>query len=157
MNTLRPRTKNTKLSPDKAMQEMIDVIDVLRGVYVRETEALGAADAKSFLALQDEKLRAADLYQTKIKEAVARQEELKSANPVLKKRLNEMQQDFRVLSRKNREALERMQRCTHRLNGTLRRAARDAAQKQLAFSYGETGALEGHKRKSISTGVRETA
>ena len=50
------RQKNsTYLSsdPDKAIQDVMNSIDVLRGIYTQETEALTDADTPTFLSLQE--------------------------------------------------------------------------------------------------------
>ena len=80
--------------PNAALQEIIKTIDVLRDVYVRETAALNEADAKKFIALQETKLLAARKYQEIIDHILSRKEEIKTANPALKRKLNEMQKDF---------------------------------------------------------------
>jgi hypothetical protein len=152
------KTARSLPSPDRAVEQAIESIAALRGIYIRETDALNATDTKSFLALQDEKLEAARSYGERIETLLARREDMKAVNPILKKRLEEMRSDFAILSRKNKEALERMQRCTRRLDATLRRAAKETLQKNLSFNYGENGALKGHARKTISTGgINETA
>ena len=50
-----------------------------------------------------------------------------------------------------------MQRTVERLGNTIRSAAKDAALKQRATSYGETGILDKGEKKSVSMGVIETA
>lgn len=143
--------------PEKAMQEMMETIDSLRDVYVRETDALESVDTKAFLDIQEEKLSAAKRYQMNVEQMLARREELKEVNPLLRKRLEEMQAEFAELSKKNVEALERMQRTTDRLGDTIRDAAKEAAKKNNAFSYGESGTMHGAEKKSVSMGVSETA
>lgn len=143
--------------PNTAMHEMMSTIDELRGIYQRETEALEISDTKAFLAMQESKLNAARKYQDGIEQIIERKNNMKSANPLLRKRLEEMQKDFFELSSKNLEALSRMHRTTERLGNTIRSAARDAAKKQRAFSYGETGSLHTQEKKSVSMGISETA
>jgi hypothetical protein len=143
--------------PNTAMLEMMHTIDTLRGVYVRETEALDKADTQSFLALQEQKLDAARHYQHGVEEFLKRSEEMRSVNPLAKKRLKDMQEEFSTLAIKNMDALSRMQRTIERLGNTLRSAARDAAKKQRALSYGETGKITDDSRRTVSMGVSETA
>ena len=142
--------------PNAALQEIIKTIDVLRDVYVRETAALNEADAKKFIALQETKLLAARKYQEIIDHILSRKEEIKTANPALKRKLNEMQKDFFDLSAKNMEALKRMQRTTERLGAVIMSAAKDVANKNRAVSYGDKGALQTDERKTVSMGVSET-
>lgn len=144
-------------NPDRAMQEMMDTIDALRGVYVRETEALESVDTKAFLSLQEEKLQKAQAYQAHIQELLSRKEEFRGVNPVAKKTLERMQSEFQELSSKNMDALKRMQRTMERLGGTIRNAAKDAAKKERAFSYNQSGQMYNDDRKTITTGLSETA
>ncbi len=143
--------------PNHAIQEIMDVIDSLKGVYARETEALNGADARRFLDLQDEKLATAKKYQEKIEEAMSRKDEMKVANPLIKKRLAEMEKEFYDLSEKNIEALQRMQRSTERLGETIMGAAKNSVKQMRAVSYGETGAFHADEKKTVSMGVSETA
>lgn len=144
-------------NPNSAMQEMMNTIDHIRGVYQRETDILEVADMQSFIAIQDEKFQAAELYQSDVTEIMSRKDEMKKADPVLKSQLEAMQKDFVALTQKNMEALERMRRIMDRLGGKIREAVRDEAQKQRAVSYGESGHLDHDERKAISTGISETA
>ena len=143
--------------PEQAMQEMMESIDTLRAVYQEETEALITVNTQAFLDLQTQKLEAARTYQQGIEEIPERREEMQNVNPLTKKRLAEMQKNFSTLSEQNMEALKRMQRTMDRLSQTIRKAAKDAAHKQRAFSYGENGTLQSDNGKIVSTGISETA
>lgn len=158
-NANRDNSQPANLSPNpaKAMQEMMNTIDALRTIYVRETEALDGADTKTFLSMQDEKLEAARNYQTRIQQMLARKDEMRKADPTLRRRLQDMQNDFSQLAKRNAEALKRMDRCVERLGNTIRRAARDEARKQRSFSYDATGSMRHAERKAVSTGLSETA
>lgn len=144
-------------NPNKAIQEMMDSIDVLRKVYIRETEALVAADSEKFLSLQEEKLGAARNYESGIEQILARKDEIKMADPSLKNRLEDMQKDFARLADKNLDALGRMSRTLGRLGNSIRNAARETAAQQRAVSYGKDGTIHKAERKTISTGLSETA
>ena len=144
--------------PQKAMQEMMDTIDELRAVYVRETEALKSSDAKLFMSLQDEKLGAARKYQSRISQILARSDEMKTIDPELRTRLVDMQSDFSKLAEENMEALERMNRCMGALGNKLQKAAADVARKKRTFAYTSNGLVNTDEAKSISTGtISETA
>ncbi len=144
-------------NPNAAMQDMMTTIDALRNVYSRETEALEAADTRKFLEVQAEKLKVAVEYQAGVEHLIERKNEMKSANPLLRKRLEDMQKDFADLTVRNMDALKRMQRVTERLGNTIRHAAKESAIRERAFSYGETGALKSSEKKTVSMGVSETA
>ena len=89
---------------------------------------------------------------------MARKGELSKADPGLKNNLKALHRDFSELSRKNIEAIERMQRCTERLGNTIRNAAIRDARNQRTFNYEGTGAFSNQAQKKIvSSGISETA
>lgn len=143
--------------PDKAIGEMISTIERLQSVYERETLALENVDAQAFLAEQDEKFEIAKIYQNRVQEVMQRKTELRTANPALKDKLEQMQADFSELSFRNMKALKRMQRTMERLGNTMRRVAKEETRKQRTFSYGSNGALKDDSKKRISMGLSETA
>ncbi|GJL84362.1 MAG: hypothetical protein DHS20C02_01370 [Micavibrio sp.] len=143
--------------PSKAMQQMMDTIDVLRHIYIRETDALSNADTKTFLSMQDEKMKAARNYQDGIQQMLIRKNEMRKVDPTLRQKLENMQRDFSALAKKNADALGRMDRSVERLGNTIRRAAKQEAQKQRSFSYDATGTMRNTENKTVSTGVSETA
>lgn len=165
MHSKTPYTNNTQKShkgllsadPHKAMQEMMDTIDHMRGVYEQETEALENLDAKTFLDLQADKLEATRAYKAGIEEILIRKEDMRNVDVAIKDNLKRMQNDFADLSAKNMTALKRMQRSMERLSGTIQNAAKESVNKQNAFSYGDSGKLHKNERKSVSIGVSETA
>ena len=144
--------------PQKAMQEMMDTIDQLREVYERETDALLRSDAKEFMAMQEEKLDVARKYQSGIGQMLERKDEMKSVDPDMRTKLENMQQEFSGLAQENMQALERMRRCMDTLGTTLRKAATDAAKKDRTFAYTANGMTNVDESKTISTGsFSETA
>ena len=155
----RPLSERALLSqsPEKAIQEMMETIDALRGVYIEETTALEAADTPAFLSVQDKKLNTAMRYERGIQEIIARKEEMRKIDPALKRRLETMQNDFSNIAKENMEALTRMQRTMERLGNTIRDAAKEAVNQQRAYSYGESGALQSNEKRVVSTGISETA
>lgn len=148
---------NVSGNPGQAILEMMTIIDDLKGIYLKETEALNKADARIFLDLQDEKLTAAMKYKEKIESLLAQKESLKTASPALRQRLIEKEQEFSEISSRNMDSLSRMQRATERLGQRIIRTARDSAKKMRAVSYGESGALHTNEKKLVSSGVSETA
>lgn len=144
-------------SSASAMQEMMETIDALRGVYARETEALAKADTQGFFALQDEKMETARRYQGSVERILAHKDEIAAADPQLKNRLAASYKEFSAASEKNMNALARMSRCIDRIGDTMRHAAKEEAAKKRAFSYGQSGVLQRAEHKSVSMGVSETA
>lgn len=144
-------------NPEKAIQEMMDTIDDLRGVYIAETAALQNADTKGFLDIQERKLLSAQKYQKSIEEIMARKQEMRGIDISLKQRLERMQQEFSEITRENMDALSRMQRTMERLGNTVRTAAKEAVNRDRSYSYGEQGTLKSNEHKVVSTGLSETA
>lgn len=143
--------------PNRALEEMAVIIKRLMDVYKRETKALEDLDSQGFLAEQEEKSEAARAYQHAIGEIVARKDEIRTANPDLKLKLEMMQDGFSELARVNMKALKRMQKTMDRLGNTIRRIAKEETEKHRTFSYGANGTMQTNTRKGISTGLSETA
>ena len=143
--------------PHKAMQEMMDMIDHMRGVYEVETDALERFDAKGFLAIQEEKLQATNAYRAGIEDILSRKEEIRGVDSSIKRKIEKMQKDFADLSVKNMTALKQMQKTMERLGETVQKVAKDTVNKQSAFSYGDSGRLNSSEKKRVSIGVSETA
>jgi len=143
--------------PGIAVQEVMHTIEILREIYVRETNALESSDTPTFLALQDRKLEVARLYQAQIETLLTRKNELQQVNPKIKAQLSEMQKEFSDLVSQNRSALQRMQRTITRLGETLRKAAKEAVSKERTYNYGESGRVEDKGKKTVSMGVIKTA
>ncbi len=144
-------------NPEKAIQEMMDTIDDLRGVYIEETSALQNADTNGFLNIQERKLIAAQKYQKSIEEIMTRKEEMRRIDIGLKQRLERMQEEFTQITRANMDALSRMQRTMESLSHTVRTAAKEAVNRDRSYSYGEHGTLKNNEHKVVSTGISETA
>lgn len=152
-----PSTEKT-LSRDanKALQEMMATIDALRGILVRETQALQHADTESFMLLQDHKLSIAREYQSGMVQLLARKDEIRlTADPGLKARLSHQQSDFHETVEVNRESLDRMRRSFQRLGERIMSVAREVAKKETQFAYGATGQMQTAGKGSI--GVNEQA
>ncbi|MGH1399284.1 MAG: hypothetical protein ACRBCT_08735 [Alphaproteobacteria bacterium] len=143
--------------PAQAINEMMETINVMRALYVRENECLEASDARSFLELQQEKMETAQKYQRSITEIMTRRDEIKQADPELKDRLAELYGAFSEDLQRNQSVLSRMQKTTDRLKQTISRATREAVQKQSALNYGKSGALNNDPKKIVSSGLIETA
>ena len=143
---------------NQALKLLISGLQDLHKIYKEETNVLQNVDSKSFLDMQDKKFKTAIRYEAMIREIMTRKDDIKNANPALKKQLKDAQKKFSELTTDNLKAVERMQKCTRRLGDTLRKAAIHATQNQRASSYSGNGALSnGAKHKSVSTGINETA
>src|SRR5690606_26183960 len=141
-------------NPDKAMQEMMEVIDNLRAVYVEENEALLKADTSKFLTLQDEKLRAARDYKAGAEQLIERKAEFKNASPALRKKLADKHEEFTELTPTNLDALNLMRKSVQRLGDRIMHIARETVQTD-APNYSATGNLGGNERR-VSIGLNES-
>lgn len=158
MNNIPIETKPTKLlskDPNRAMQEMMNTIDALRLALVEETNALKDADTPKFLSLQDKKLNVARDYLDGMAQLLARTDELKNANPLLKNKLEKMRVDFSETAHQNFAAIERMKKGMKRLGEHIMKKAQEAAKKEEELTYGATGRMYSGLRASV--GVSETA
>ncbi len=145
------------LSPDsnKAMQEMMGTIDRLRLSLTEETAALKDADTPTFMALQDQKIDVARDYLDGMTQMLARKDELKEADPTLKKRLEEMGKQFSETVHDNHAALGRMKNGMKRLGDRIMETARAAAKKEEQLVYGAGGQMESGLKASI--GINRSA
>ena len=150
----RPSVKLSR-DPNKAMQEMMGTIDLLRNAMIEETKALKDTDTQTFMALQDNKLEVARDYLEGMAQLMNRKDELKNADPKLKDRLEKMRNEFAETAYDNHAALNRMKNGMKRLGDRIMEAARETAKKEKQFIYGATGRLQSATGGTI--GVSESA
>lgn len=140
--------------PNKAMQEMMQVIDALRTLYVTENEALFAADTKKFLGLQPDKKKITDDYSAGARQIIARGDEFKVASPILREKLKQQQQEFSQIAERNLEGIDRLQHGVKRFQGRIINAARDAVRKEHSV-YTARGVI-GESRRAVAMSIRES-
>lgn len=141
--------------PNQAMQEMMQALDDLRTVYNEENDALVSADTRRFMDLQERKIEAAQRYHDTASQVIEHREELKAADPALRRQLQDMHSDFAALTQKNLSNIERMNKSVKRLSERVIKGARDAALRDTA-SYSRQGTLYRNDRL-VSTGINESA
>lgn len=129
-------------NPEKAMEQMMIIIDDLRAKMVDETAALKEADTASFMEMQDNKIVVARQYLDGMKELLARKDELRDADPTLKNKLEEARKRFSNVAQDNLSALKRMSGGMKRLEERIISAARTEADKENKFAYGSNGYLQ---------------
>lgn len=151
---VREKTPVLSRDPDKAMQQMMDMMDALRNVYIEENSALATADTQAFLALQDRKIAAARTYQAGTEQLFNRRDELKHINIALKQQLQEKQEEFSGIMSENLKALDRLRGGVQRLNERIMSSAREAAQHKNV-NYSATGSLNKNER-AVSIGLSES-
>ena len=162
--TIEPRNNNKSpekprmalsRDPNKAMQEMMFTIDRLRNILVEETTALKDADTQSFLAMQDKKVDIARDYLEGMDQLIIRKEEIKTADPTILKKLEDMRSDFGDVAHENHAALSRMKNGMKRLGERIMETARETAKREQQFVYGSNGILQNSGGGTI--GVSESA
>lgn len=141
--------------PNQAMQEMMQALDALHTVYRDENEALVSADTRRFMELQDRKIEAAQRYHDTASQVIEHRDDLKSANPALRRQLEVMHTDFADMTQKNLHNIDRMNKSVKRLSERIVKGARDAALRDSA-SYSRKGTLYRNDRP-VSTGINESA
>lgn len=153
-NGVQPKPFVLAPDPNRAMQQMMDVIDSLRDVYLKENEALKSSDTKGFLSLQDEKIDKARQYQNGSQQLLERKDDLQHIDLALKEQLVAKQEEFSGIMAENLKALDRTKKSIQRLNDRVVKSAREAARTNNA-NYGSSGNLHQNER-SVSMGVSET-
>jgi len=88
-------------NPDRAMQQMMDIIDTLRNQMVAETAALKDTNTKEFLRLQDDKIEISQRYARSMEEMMARKEDMRKATPALIEKLKMMRAEFAEITDEN--------------------------------------------------------
>lgn len=153
----KPDVRDFVLSndPHRAIMEMMQTIDALRGVMIQETAALDKSDTEAFFGLQDQKLGIARDYQSGMSQLLARKDEIRSADPTLRTRLEAMQKNFHDTAIENRKSIERMRKGMERLGERIMRFARAAAEKETRLVYGATGQMQAGGKASM--GINESA
>lgn len=149
------RTPILSKNPDKAMQQMMETIDQMRSQMLAETEALKETNTKEFMRLQDDKITVSRKYMHAYEELMARKEEMKTAKPSLKKKLEEMRKDFAVITKENLTAIDKMSKGMRSLENRIMETARKEAQKEKQFAYGASGQLSNGLKSTI--GINESA
>jgi len=150
----RPRRRLPN-DPNRAMQEMMVIIDRLRSSLVEETSALRQADTKTFLSLQDKKLNVAHDYLEGMNQLMARKDDMKKADPKLQDKLEEMRIEFSETAQENHAALERMKSGMKRLGERMMEVARESSKKQKQIIYGGNGQMQAGLKTTM--GINESA
>ncbi|MBN8521052.1 MAG: hypothetical protein J0L77_04035 [Alphaproteobacteria bacterium] len=151
-----PADKILSRDATKALQEMMVTIDALRGVLVRETQALDNADNESFMLLQEHKVSLAREYQSGISQLLSRKDEIRLlADPAAKARLSIQQAEFHDTVELNRERLDRMRKSFSRIGERIMSVARETVKKETQFAYGASGQMQQGAKGSI--GINEKA
>ncbi len=144
-------------APKRAVEQMIQIVDIIHDVYRDETAFLARSDINGFKSIQGRKLEAAQAYEQGLNQMLARRNEMRGVEESLKNKLRLMHGDFNQLAQENKKLLDRMQRTTERLSETICNAAKDAVQNRVASGYGASGRVETPRRTNMSVGIEKTA
>lgn len=141
--------------PKKAMGEMIETLDALHNVYIKENETLKKADTRRFLELQTQKIQIAKNYQSGTRQLLERKADFVNTSPEFKRKLLEKQDKFNEITATNLELLGRVKKSVVRLNDRIMDGVRKEAQKE-SVNYQKTGKLDRNERP-LSIGINESA
>jgi len=150
-----PKRRSLSRDPNKAMQEMMVIIDTLRTSLVEETNVLKDADTKTFLTLQDRKVEVSRDYLDGMTQLLARKEDLLNADEDIKQQLETKRNEFAEVASQNHAALERMKSGMKRLGERIMESAREAARKEEQIIYGSSGHMQVGAKASM--GINESA
>jgi hypothetical protein len=142
-------------NPEKAMQEMMESIDDLRLLYVKENAALAEVNTLEYIGLQDEKLETLQKYQNYAKQFVDRKEEMLRVSPDVYEKLQGIHKEFSDITSENLNLIKRMQGGIKRLHSRIINAAKETAEKD-GVNYGYEAKLRRHSN-TMSIGVNESA
>ncbi len=141
-------------NPDRAIEQMMDVIGRLRGVLLDEIDALEKTDMERFSGLQDRKVKMARQYQAGVIQIIGRKDEMKSASAALKRRLEEMRVEFGAVSQKNIALIDRVRRGMQSLGERIMEIARETALREQQFAYGARGHMSNGGKATM--GINES-
>lgn len=150
-----PKKRNLPRNTDRAVQEIIGIMDDLTKCLTDENEALENADIQRFMALQDRKIKITHKYNDGMQQLQARKDELKALSPEKKQALLKIRKSFSVLTQENLAHIERMRGSVGRLNGHIMNSARRYADKK-GVNYSNHGHIQKESR-SLSMGINESA
>lgn len=145
-------------APDEAVAQMIRIVEQMTRVYAQGTEALKSGDIPAFQKIQFEEVTQANAFRDGASEFYTRREELSTADPVLRKRLEETHRDFTELSQTYLEALSLMDGSVKKLTKRILASAAQQAKQKQAATYTRDGSLgSGQSGQTISMGIIESA
>ena len=136
------------------LKDLIVTITALRDVLLKENDALEHSNSRAFLDMQEEKVAVARRYEMLMNDLLTR-EEIKSADPQLKKQLLSLEKGFTEVMKENLTRLERMKNATEKLGERIMKSARKSAESMTQFAYGSAGTMQ--KGNKASIGVSEQA
>lgn len=136
------------------LKDLIITITALRDVLLRENDALGHSNTRAFLDIQEEKVATARKYESLMVELMSR-EDIKNADPAIKKQLFSLEQGFTAVMKDNMVRIERMKSATEKLSERIMKSARKSAESMTQFAYGATGSMQ--KGNKASMGLSEQA
>lgn len=142
-------------SPEKAMQEMVNLVSSLLDVFSQENSALAKTSTREFLSVQEKKLEISRKYRDAVEQIIERKGEFKDVNPELKRKLAEMHETFCAISAENLNGINRLKKAVSRLGDRIMDAARTAARKE-SVNYSAKGNLKNNDRR-LSVSINESA
>jgi hypothetical protein len=141
--------------PDEAIKAMLSAIDHLCVIYAKETYALDEADNETFFQLQNNKLEAANHYQSLVSQFIDRSQEIKQgASRDNLQALRDKRSEMNEASEANMHALERANQSMQRLSERIINTARREISRQKA-RYSASGTMENRDNEPISVSITQ--
>ncbi len=128
-------------TPDKSAQHLIDATNSLIDVIEQENDALGAARVSDLTALQDAKLTASEIYESRLQDAISQGASPERLSPAMRAALAKCQARFEDATNRNVNNLKAAMELNRQLVGTIAQSIE--RQRISAAGYTKTGAMSG--------------
>lgn len=128
-------------TPDQSAQHLIDAANSFIDVIEQENDALGAARVTDLTALQDAKLTASEIYESRLQDAIGQGAAPERLSPAMRAALAKCQARFEDATNRNVNSLKAAMELNRQLVGTIAQSIE--RQRVNAAGYTKTGAMSG--------------
>jgi len=128
-------------TPDESAQHLIDAANSFIDVIEQENDALRAARVSDLTALQDAKLTASEIYESRLQDAVRQGAAPERLSPAMRAALGKCQTRFEDATNRNVNNLKAAMELNRQLVGTIAQSIE--RQRISAAGYTKTGAKSG--------------
>jgi hypothetical protein len=128
-------------TPDESAQHLIDAANTFVDVIEQENDALQTARVSDLPALQDAKLTASEIYESRLQDAINQGAAPERLSPAMRTALAKCQARFEDVTRRNVNNLKAAMELNRQLVGTIAQSIE--RQRVNASGYTKTGAMSG--------------
>jgi len=128
-------------TPDESAQQLIDAANTFIDVIELENDALRAVRVSDLAALQDAKLTASEIYESRLQDAIRHGAAPEHLSPAMRAALDKCQVRFKDATTRNVNNLKAAMELNRRLVGTVAQSIK--SQRISAAGYTKTGAMSG--------------